>query len=107
MSVLVSVIDSVHPALSERLRAAGHRVLETPQRSGIDKGSEVLIVRSSRVDAELIAQLPALKFIGRIGSGLENIDLPHCTARGIQVINSPEGNRDGVGEMALTLLLVL
>ena len=108
----IAFIDHVHPVLAERLQAAGHQCLSletTPDEqitSALDQ-AEGIIVRSRRVDADTIAAIPALRFIGRVGSGLENIDREQCARQAVQVFNSPEGNRDGVGEMAIAHLLVL
>ena len=67
-----------------------------------------IVLRSRiRVDADLLDRLPDLRFICRAGSGLENIDVGLAEMRGIRVFNSPEGNRDAVGEHALGLLLSL
>ena len=59
------------------------------------------------IDARLLNALPSLKWIARSGSGLDNIDVEEAEARGVRVINSPEGNRDAVGEHALGMLLSL
>ena len=108
----IAFIDHVHPVLAERLQAAGHQCLSLE--TTLDEelisalaGAEGIIVRSRRLDASTIAAIPALRFIGRVGSGLENIDREQCAGQGVQVFNSPEGNRDGVGEMAIAHLLVL
>jgi D-3-phosphoglycerate dehydrogenase len=52
-------------------------------------------------------QCPKLRFVARVGAGLENIDAAYCRKKGIHVLNSPEGNRDGVGESCVMLLLAL
>ena len=64
--------------------------------------SHGIVIRSRlTIDARLLAALPSLKWIARSGSGLDNIDVEEAEARGVQiVINSPEGNRDAVGEHA-------
>lgn len=66
-----------------------------------------IVVRSKQLDASTIDRSPELRFIARVGAGLENIDLAHCRRKGIIVLNSPEGNRDGVGESCVMLLLAL
>ena len=66
-----------------------------------------MIIRSKfKVTEDLIQRATNLKFIGRSGAGMENIDLASCSgAINIQCFNSPEGNRDAVGEHALGMLL--
>ena len=109
----VLFIDTVHPVLAERLTAAGMEcvdgtaipAVEAVQAHGDAAG---LVIRSRiRVDASLMDLLPSLRFICRSGAGLENIDLAIAQSRGIKVYNSPEGNRDAVGEHALGMLLSL
>lgn len=69
-------------------------------------GADGLIVRSAtHVDAELIAQAPRLKVIGRAGTGVDNVDLDAATARGILVVNAPGANSISVAEHAFALLL--
>lgn len=67
--------------------------------------AEILIVRSTPVASEILAELPALKLIIRAGAGVDTIDVPACSVRGIQVSNCPGRNADAVAEMALALLL--
>jgi D-3-phosphoglycerate dehydrogenase len=69
---------------------------------------EGLIVRSKViVDKEIIEKGGKLRFIGRPGSGMENIDVDYAENKGIRCLNSPEGNRDAVGEHALGMILSL
>lgn len=69
---------------------------------------EGVVIRARlALDARLIKALVGLKWIARSGSGIDNIDIDEAEARGIEVINSPEGNRDAVGEHTLGLLLML
>ena len=109
----VLFLDSVHPILANRLSAAGMTCVDATGSSateGIEAHGDAagLVLRSRiRVDDVLLTQLPALRFICRSGAGLENIDLDAAARRGIRVFNSPEGNRDAVGEHALGMLLSL
>ena len=109
----VLFIDTVHPVLAERLTAAGMECVDgtaIPAEEAVQAHGDAagLVIRSRvRVDAPLMDRLPALKFICRSGAGLENIDLAVAHFRGVKVYNSPEGNRDAVGEHALGLLLSL
>ncbi len=69
---------------------------------------EAVVVRSAtRLDAEAIAAAPRLRAIARAGVGVDNIDLAAATARGVIVINSPEGNTISAAEHTLALLLAL
>lgn len=100
----IHIIDEVHPLIAERLGAAGH--LCTAGTDGVGQ-AEGLVVRSSRVDRAMIDGATDLRFVARVGAGLENIDTAYCLQKGIRVFNSPEGNRDGVGESCVMLLLAL
>ena len=65
-----------------------------------------LVIRSRFVvDKELLDSKPSLKFIVRIGSGVENIDVEYAEKKGIRVISTPEGNANAVAEHCLGLLL--
>ena len=67
-----------------------------------------LIIRSRfRIDAPFLDKATNLKFIGRLGAGLENIDTDYAETKGIHLIAAPEGNQNAVGEHALGMLLAL
>jgi len=67
-----------------------------------------IIIRSRfRLDADFLSATDHLKFIGRPGAGLENIDLSYCEANDIAVFRSPEGNRDAVAEHIIGGILTL
>ena len=59
------------------------------------------------LDAEMLSKAKNLKYVLRPGSGLDNIDLNYCKSNGILVFNSPEANKDSVGEHAIGILLSL
>lgn len=108
----ILLADSVHPLLAERLVAAGHicvavHTLDDAALAQVMADAEGLVVRSRQVGAALLARAKRLRFVGRVGSGLENIDTGWCLKHGVRVFNSPEGNRDGVGETCVMLLLAL
>ena len=70
--------------------------------------AEGLIVRSeTRVDAALIERAPRLRVIGRAGAGVDTIDVPAATARGIVVVNAPGGNAVAAAEHTLALMFSL
>ena len=73
----------------------------------IDQYTGIIIRSKIKIDKELIDKAGMLKFIGRVGSGMENIDLQYTDSKGIVCLNSPEGNRDAVGEHTLGIVLSL
>jgi D-3-phosphoglycerate dehydrogenase / 2-oxoglutarate reductase len=108
----ISILDTIHPSLAEDLTAAGHQCAVVQQLEGAElvdavKQSEGLVVRSRIIGRDLLEQLPDLRFVGRVGAGMENIDVACCRERSITVLSAPEGNRDGVGELCVALTLVL
>lgn len=109
----VIFIDSVHTILQTELEADGWQC-DWKTDCSLDEIKAVIseytgmVIRSKfRVDREILDLATQLKFIARSGSGLENIDMDYAQSKGIQVFNSPEGNRDAVGEQALGMLLSL
>lgn len=109
----VLIADNAHPVLAERLRAAGHEVKVEPDhdyRGLLDavQGCKALVVRSKvDIDPAFIDASPGLRCIGRLGAGMETICVDYAEAHGVHCVNSPEGNRDAVGEHAVGLLLAL
>lgn len=113
MSSKVLVTDSTHPILVQRLREAGLQV-DIDTSSDYDlllsriSDYEGLVVRSKIIiDRHFIDHAPHLRCIGRVGAGMETIDVDYAESKGISCLNSPEGNRDAVGEHAVGLLLSL
>ena len=71
-------------------------------------GYEGLMIRSgTQVTAEIIEAAERLRIIGRAGVGVDNVDVPAATRRGVLVVNSPEGNTIAAAEHALALMLSL
>jgi len=69
---------------------------------------EGLVIRSKfKIDKDFLNIAKKLKFIARAGAGMENIDTEYATSKNIKCINSPEGNKDSVGEHTLGMLLTL
>src|SRR5690242_7470350 len=70
--------------------------------------AEAVLVRSAtRVDAEAIAAAPRLRVVARAGVGLDNVDVPAATARGVMVVNAPTSNIISAAEQAVALLLAV
>ena len=109
----VLLIDRNHEDLHHGLLDLGMHVLEVYEMSKEEVmkqmlGVEGIIIRSRfPIEKEFLDAAPDLKFIGRVGAGMENIDLDHAAALGIACFSAPEGNRNAVGEHALGMLLSL
>jgi D-3-phosphoglycerate dehydrogenase / 2-oxoglutarate reductase len=107
------IIDPMHPSLFSMLEDIGWEADYQPEitREAIKAshlGYQGIIVRSKTpIDRELLGNNPTVKFIGRAGAGLDNLDLRYLSERNIHVIHASEGNRDAVGEHAIGLLLAL
>lgn len=109
MTARVIVTEDLAPAPLEWLRARCP-VVSAPVESGAFESSaaqaEGLIVRTyTRVDDGLLDRLPALKVVGRAGTGLDSIDVDACRARGVRVVHTPEANTRAVVEFVLAALL--
>lgn len=106
-------IDSNHPLLLNQLNDLGYTNNEdyTGSKEAIEsKISEYdgIIIRSRfSIDKQFLDAAKNLKFIGRVGAGLENIDCNYAEEKGIYLIAAPEGNRNAVGEHTLGMLLSL
>jgi D-3-phosphoglycerate dehydrogenase / 2-oxoglutarate reductase len=106
-------IDSVHPLIREELEANGY-TCDLYQDKGKEELMKILpgyfgIIIRSRImlDEEFLSKEHELRFIGRVGAGMENIDVRYAESRGVVCFNSPEGNRDAVGEHTAGMLLSL
>ena len=107
------VADDLPASALDLLRAEGWevdaRTGRTPdQLAGDLADSDALIVRSATtVTAQLIAAAPRLRVIARAGTGVDNVDVPAASARGIVVMNAPGANSISVAELAVGLILAL
>lgn len=107
----VLISDRTHPVLEQKLREAGFGVSVEPDHNYEDlvqaaQGYDGLVVRSKvNIDSAFIDRVPSLRCIGRVGAGMETINVDYAESRGIRCLNSPEGNRDAVGEHTVGLLL--
>ena len=109
----ILLLDKNHPLITEQLSEKGF-VLEEDFSSSYEQVLEKnhlyegVIIRSRiPLDAHFLEKAKNLKFIARVGAGMENIDIAKAQELGIKLINSPEGNKDAVAEHVIGTLLVL
>ncbi|WP_299223023.1 2-hydroxyacid dehydrogenase [uncultured Psychroserpens sp.] len=106
-------LDTNHPLLINQLNELGfindenyNASKETIQNRIHDYDG--FIIRSRfKIDKPFLDAATKLKFIGRVGAGLENIDCEYAKLKGIKLITAPEGNRNAVGEHSLAMVLSL
>ena len=100
----ILVTDKTHPVLQQTLEAAGHAVVvdtTVTYDSLLEQIGQydALVVRSKiNIDRHFLDHARHLRCIGRVGAGMETIDVEYAESLGIRCLNSPEGNRDAVGE---------
>ncbi|WP_299617937.1 2-hydroxyacid dehydrogenase [uncultured Tenacibaculum sp.] len=106
-------LDTNHDLMIQQLTELGYENHEdyTSSKEEIEvkiHNYDGFIIRSRfTIDKQFLDKATNLKFIGRVGAGLENIDCDYAISKGIQLISAPEGNRNAVGEHALGMLLSL
>lgn len=106
-------LDINHPLLINQLNDLGfdnHEDYTSSKSSVENKIHEFdgIIIRSRfTIDKQFLNAAKNLKFIGRVGAGLENIDVDYAKVKGVELIAAPEGNRNAVGEHTLGMLLSL
>jgi D-3-phosphoglycerate dehydrogenase / 2-oxoglutarate reductase len=113
MKPKVLFIDTAHPFLDEELTRLGFECTPYPGNNRQEILDQLhlfdgLVIRSKiKLDKEALGKAVKLKFIARVGAGMENIDQQFAESRGVFCLNAPEGNRDAVGEHAVGMLLSL
>ena len=106
-------LDTNHPLIIDQFAKLGFDNHEdyTSSKSQVETKIHLydgIVIRSRfSIDKTLLDKAANLKFIGRVGAGLENIDCEYAKSKGIALIAAPEGNRNAVGEHALGMILSL
>ncbi len=107
----VVFLDPVDPVVLQTLESSGFKCHpydgKMPAEKMVKSCCGIIVRSRTPIDKALLDAAENLEFVGRLGAGMENIDTLYAQKKGVAVFNSPEGNRDAVGEHALGMLLAM
>ena len=110
---MIIITTPVHDFFIETLSQKGLEYIYAPKLNyselydKIDGATGIIVSTNIKIDRELLDKAVVLKWIGRIGSGMEHIDVDYAKSKNIICESSPEGNKNAVAEFAIGLLLNL
>ena len=99
-----AAVDALGSEVQVRFVDGADRVALLPALATADA---ILIRSATQIDAEALAAAPRLKVVARAGVGLDNVDVPAATARGVLVVNAPQSNIISAAEQAVALLFAV
>jgi D-3-phosphoglycerate dehydrogenase len=113
MKPKILITAKAHPVLQKEFQSMGfdvdvnEKITYNELIGSIHDYTGLVVTTRLQIDADILSKANKLKWIGRLGSGMEMIDVDFALTQGIQCFSSPEGNRDSVGEQAIGMLLNL